>query len=331
MESRYIGAIDIGGTKISAIVAGRNGPLARVVQPTVKTGAERALPEQTVALLDEACRQAGVARSAIREVGVSSCGPFVCQDGMLGLSTPNICGGLARGSDLPNDWKVLPLEAVLREHFDHVRIENDCVAALVAERTFGAVRDEPDCVYATWSTGIGFGLCVDGHILRGKHGNAGHAGHMLLSERDALCGCGNRGDVEALTSGRNVGNRLQMSAAGLFGSALNGDALAHAAAVEAAQWFGRALYNLIATLDTRVFVIGGTVWVHHGEWLAPIVKQEIDSRLPALTQGVALVPAAVGPLVADVGALCLVLPQEWIAQWRDSEPWKKLGTAQPVP
>lgn len=331
MENHYIGAIDIGGTKIAAIVADRSGPIARIVQPTVKTGSDRALAEQAVVMLDDACLQAGVDRAAVRSVGVSSCGPFVREGGMLGLSTPNICGGITRGSDLPNDWTVIPMERVLREHFDHVRMENDCVAALVAERTFGAVKDEPDCVYATWSTGIGFGLCVDGHILHGKHGNAGHAGHMLLSERDALCGCGNRGDVEALISGRNVGSRLQMAAADLFRAARSGDAVAYAAAVEAAQWFGRALYNLIATLDTRIFVIGGTVWMHHGEWLAPIVRQEIGSRLPALTQGVALVPAAVGPLVADVGALCLVLPQEWIAPWRSSEPWKKMGTAQPVP
>ncbi|HEX7634034.1 MAG TPA: ROK family protein [Noviherbaspirillum sp.] len=331
MKQHYIGAIDIGGTKIAALVADRNGPLARIVQPTVKTGPERALAEQAVALLDEACRQAGVERAEVRSIGVGSCGPFVREGGMLGLSTPNICGGIARGSDLPNDWTVIPMERVLREHFDHVRMENDCVAALVAERTFGAVKDEPDCAYVTWSTGIGFGLCVDGQILHGKHGNAGHAGHMLLSERDALCGCGNRGDVEALTSGRNLGNRLQMSAADLFRSARGGNTAAHAAAVEAAQWFGRALYNIVATLDTRIFVIGGTVWVNHGEWLAPIVQQEISSRLPALTQDVTLVLAAVGPLVADVGALCLVLPQEWIAPWRSSEPWKKLEAAQPVP
>jgi glucokinase len=53
-----IGALDIGGTKIAATVAGPNGPLARLTLPTPKTGSVRALPEQSIALLESACAQA---------------------------------------------------------------------------------------------------------------------------------------------------------------------------------------------------------------------------------------------------------------------------------
>ncbi|MGH8807365.1 MAG: ROK family protein, partial [Noviherbaspirillum sp.] len=251
MDDMHIGGLDIGGTKIAAVVAGPDGPLIRLAQPTVKTGTERALPEQAVALLEAACAQAGVAPDALQAIGVASCGPFVTVDGMLNLATPNICGGRTPDSGLPNDWVVIPLEKGLRERFAHVVIENDCVAALVAERTFGAVQDMADCVYVTWSTGIGFGLCVDGRVLRGKHGNAGHAGHMLMSESDlAQCGCGNVGDVEALCSGRHLGERLNMTAADLFNAARSGEPVAAEAVRRAAQWFGRALYNLAATLDT---------------------------------------------------------------------------------
>jgi glucokinase len=324
MNTSYIGALDIGGTKIAATVANADGPLARVTQPTIKTGSPRALGEQVTTMLYAACDQAGVDRGLLKMIGVGSCGPFVKIDGMLGLVTPNICGGLKNSPDLPNDWEAIPLEKVMRENFDRIVIENDCVGALVAERTFGAVQEEPNCVYATWSTGIGFGLCVDGRVLRGKHGNAGHAGHMLMSrESDALCGCGNRGDLEAMISGRNIAMPLGMSAADLFTAARKGDPAAHGIAVEAAQWFGRALYNIVAMLDSRVFVIGGSVWIHHGEWLAPFVQREIESRLPALTEGVSIVPAALEGLVADVGALCLVMPAEWIPQWRQTRPWRK--------
>jgi glucokinase len=324
MNTSYIGALDIGGTKIAAIVANAGGPLARVTRPTIKTGSSRALGEQVTALLYEACDQAGVSRGLLKTVGVCSCGPFVKIDGMVGLVTPNICGGLRHSPDLPNDWEVIPLEEVMRENFDRIVIENDCVGALVAERTFGAVQDEPNCVYATWSTGIGFGFCVDGRVLRGKHGNAGHAGHMLMSrESEALCGCGNRGDLEAMISGRNIGASLGMSATDLFTAALKGDPAAREIAVEAAQWFGRALYSITAMLDTRTFVIGGSVWIHHGEWLAPFVRKEIESRLPALTEGVSIVPSALEGLVADVGALSLVMPTEWIPQWRQTRPWRK--------
>jgi glucokinase len=326
LDALHIGALDIGGTKIAATVANAHGPLARVAQPTVKTGPSRALVDQAISLLQTACEKAGIDYRSVNSVGVSSCGPFARIDGMLGLKTPNICGGLADATDLPNDWDVIPLEQVLRERFDQVVIENDCVAALFAERTFGAVRDERDCVYATWSTGIGFGLCVDGRILHGKHGNAGHAGHMLMSDQsDALCGCGNRGDLEALISGRGLGNRLGQPVPDLFAAARNGDSVAHATVAQAAQWFGRAMYNLAAILDTRIFVIGGSIWNHHGEWLLPLVQPEIECRLPALTQGVSIVPAALGAVVADIGALSLVMPSDWMPQWRDRQPWELLA------
>jgi glucokinase len=325
MDKFYIGGIDIGGTKIAAAVAGPDGPMIRLVQPTAKTGKARALPEQTVSLLEAACERAGITKDALKAVGVSSCGPFATVDGLLNLATPNICGGRTPDSDLPNDWVVIPLEQVLREHFEHVVIENDCVAALIAERTYGALQDVADCAYVTWSTGIGFALCVDGHVLRGKHGNAGHAGHMLMSESDpAKCGCGNVGDVEALCSGRHLGKRLNMSASDLLNAAHAGDKAALEEVRRAAQWFGRALYNLTATLDTRCFAIGGTVWMYHGDLLLPIVRHEIESRLPALTEGVSIVRAALGRLAPDIGSLCLVSPPEWQQHWRQTSPWQKL-------
>ncbi|MDQ9171959.1 ROK family protein [Oxalobacteraceae bacterium R-40] len=325
METRFIAALDIGGTKMAATVASKDAPLSRVTQATVKIGTSRAPAEQGLALIEAACSQAGITPGQISAVGVSSCGPFVREDGMLCLAAPNICGGQAASIDLPNDWTTIPLEKVLREHFSDVLIENDCVAALVAERTFGAVLGEPNCAYVTWSTGIGFGLCVDGNILHGKHGNAGHAGHMLMSEvSDALCGCGNRGDLEALISGRNLGNRLAKPTADLFRAARAGDTAALAVAQEAAQWFGRGLYNLVAALDLRTFVVGGSVWHHHGDWLKPYVQKEICSHMPALTEGVTIMPAALGALVADMGAFSLVMPPDWIANWRQSKPWHAL-------
>jgi glucokinase len=324
MEPQYIGALDIGGTKIAASVAAIDGPLGRAVQPTAKTGLDSALPEQAIALLETVCRDAGIDSRLLKTVGVSSCGPFVQVDSALALATPNICGGQKHSADLPNEWEVIPLQKVLRERFDTLVIENDCVAALVAERAFGAVQDEPNCVYATWSTGIGFGLCVDGHVLRGKHANAGHAGHMLMSEQaQGLCGCGNRGDLEGLISGRNLGASIGKSAPELFAAARAGDPEAREFAALAAQRFGRALYNLAATLDTSVFVIGGSVWANHGEWLAPRVKHEIESRLPALTAGVTVVPAALQGMVADIGAFSLVMPREWLFRWRRTQPWRK--------
>src|SRR4051812_3861982 len=150
MEPHYIGGLDIGGTKMAAMVADADNVLARVTQATVKSGSIRAVGEQAVALVEAACAQAGVPPGMLHMLGVSSCGPFSRIDGMLGLATPNICGGRAESADLPNSWDVIPLESILRERFNTVVIENDCLAALTAERAFGAARGARDCVYVTW-------------------------------------------------------------------------------------------------------------------------------------------------------------------------------------
>ena len=323
MEQGIIGSIDIGGTKVAVTIATRDGVLCRRAQPTRKTGTEEALPEQVAEMLQSACKESGASR--LDAVGVSSAGPFASIDGQLTMISPNICGGLSADSGLANNWLHVPLERVLRRHFERLVICNDAVAALQAERMFGAVKDEPDCIYVTWSTGVGFGLCVDGKLLGGKHGNAGHAGHMLMSETsDALCGCGNRGDLEGMISGRNLERRFGHSTVEIFNAARRGDQTAHALVLDAARWLGRALYNLTVVLDTRRIVIGGSVWEHHADWLSPFVQQEISSRMAALTRDVEVLSAGLGPLVADIGALSLVLPPEWKNDWVRNRPWQPL-------
>jgi glucokinase len=165
-------------------------------------------------------------------------------------------------------------------------------------------------------------------VLRGKHGNAGHAGHMLLSEvSDALCGCGNQGDLEGLISGRNLSQRLQQPLEVIFTAAARGDPTCLAIAEEAAKWLGRGLFNLITTLDLRCILIGGSVWRHHAGLLAPLVEKEIHSRFLVMTEGVVLQSAALGELVADLGALSLVMPESWKADWNVRQPWIALTTS----
>ena len=78
-------------------------------------------------------------------MGVSSCGPFVLNKGKIELATPNICGGIAgKARGLPNDWQTALLEATRGTHFPHVRhirVENDGIGALEAERRWGALQN----------------------------------------------------------------------------------------------------------------------------------------------------------------------------------------------
>ncbi len=321
----YAAALDIGGTKMALCIADASGPLLRMTQSTLRSGAPDTIAQQGLRLIEACCRQLQIDPAMVLSIGVSSCGPFEIRDGAMGIIPPNLCGGLPNGEDLPNSWTFLPLESVLREHFSQVHIANDCVAALQGERAFGTAPS--NSIYVTWSTGIGFGLCVDGRILSGKAGNAGHAGHMLLSDTsDALCGCGNRGDLEAMIGGRNFGKYLGKPLIDIFREAQNGDVAAQTAVQEAARWFGRALYNLTVILDTEAIFIGGSVWRHHESLLAPLVRQEIEGRFPVLTRGVTVQSASLGELVTDMGAFALAIPQTWIVHWRHHRPWEALPT-----
>ena len=303
--------IDIGGTKVA--VSLNNGAdlelLARRSEPTAKTGNNDALALQVMRMVDEACAEVGVLPANVQRAGVSSAGPFVMRDGLVELAAPNICGGLAgpaRG--LPNTWDTALLEAPLRRRFREVRVENDCVAALEAERRWGALQGVDHCAYVTWSTGIGTGLCVDGHVLRGKNGNAGHAGHMFVSDDDeALCGCGNIGDVEALVAGNAIARRFGTDAATLLLRAKSGDGEALSLVHGLCRVMGRALYNMVITCDLQRISLGGSVFWHHRDFLLPLLAGEIRGKLQALTDGCELVPAGLQDRVGDYAALALLV------------------------
>jgi glucokinase len=302
--------IDIGGTKVAvSLNSGTDLDLvARRSEPTAKSGTNDALALQVIRMVDAACAEAGVEPASVQSAGVSSAGPFVMVDGRIELAAPNICGGIAgpnRG--LPNDWRTALLEAPLARRFSQLRVENDCVAALEAERRWGALQGIDHCAYVTWSTGIGTGLCADGRVLRGKNGNAGHAGHMFVSDNDdALCGCGNVGDVEALVAGNAVARRFGAEAAVLLQRAQAGDQDAVGKVDALCRVLGRMLYNLVISLDLQRVSLGGSVFFNNREYLLPRLQRQLAGHLPALTDGCELVAAGLGHRVGDYAALALV-------------------------
>jgi glucokinase len=311
--SPALACVDIGGTKVAVSMADHRGINGKVSEPTAKEGANDALGLQIIRLIGESCLAAGIPLSSVGSVGVSSCGPFVLNEGMVELAAPNICGGLAgKARGLPNDWMSALLEAPLRAAFKNVRVENDGVGALEAERRWGALQGLRNCAYVTWSTGIGMGLCVDGHILRGKNGNAGHLGHTFVVENnEALCGCGLLGDVEALVAGNAIPRRFASKgyadASALFTAARAGDVQAIDIIDTLCDVMGRALFNATAMLDLQRISLGGSVFWHNQDYLLPRLQAFMQGKLPALTNGLELVPAGLGERVGDYAALALVM------------------------
>jgi glucokinase len=308
-----VACVDIGGTKVAVQIADAQGVRGKLSEPTAKEGQNDALAQQIIRMVGQSCALAGVAVADIAAVGVATCGPFVINQGMVELAGPNICGGLAgKARGLPNDWTTALLEAPLKAVFPGVRVENDGVGALEAERRWGALQGLSHCAYVTWSTGIGMGLCVDGHILRGKNGNAGHAGHTFVStNHDALCGCGLTGDVEGLVAGNAIPRRFGAQgftdSTMLFIAARAGNTVAAAIIDDLCDVMGRTLFNMVATLDLQRISIGGSVFWHNRDYLLPKLQAYLRGKLPALTDGVEIVEAGLGEQVGDYAALALVV------------------------
>ncbi len=69
---------------------------------------------------------------------------------------------------------------------------------------------------------------------------------------------------------------------------------------------GRALYNLIVTLDLQRISLGGSVFNNNIGYLLPRLQSQVRGRLPALTDGCELVPAGLSDRVGDYAALALI-------------------------
>ena len=127
---------------------------------------------------------------------------------------------------------------------------------------------------------------------------------------DALCGCGNFGDLEGLVAGNAIARRFAGAgypdAAAVLAAARAGDAAAVAIVDELCRVMGRALYNVVVTLDLQRISLGGSVFWHHSDYLLPRLQSHIGGRLQSLTDGFELVPAGLGERVGDLGALALV-------------------------
>ncbi len=327
MTSHLIAGIDVGGTKVAVTVADHTGILHKRQAPVVTTGTKTAIAQQAWDLIVQACAAIDMPLNHLEAIGISTCSPFIDVIDSQGhktreVSAPNLCGGMGGNPyHLNNDWTSFPLASFFTDKVARVVMQNDAVATLQAERSFGAARDSDDCVYATWSTGIGFGLCVDSQLLGGKRGNAGHAGHSYFAENNANpCGCGNLGDMEAMLSGHALARDWRLicglqtaTTLDLFNAAKAGDLAATALVQSAAYRFGAVLYNLAVTLDTELFVMGGSVFSHHQALLLPYLYESLNRGMPALTKGVRIVPAALGDRTADLGALSLVMPAHWSA------------------
>lgn len=183
-------AIDIGGTKFAAgLVTARGQLIARARVDVERDVGPESHWTSLAGLIGEIEDQAVDQRAAIRAVGVGAAGPVTRQ--LETVSPINIPA-----------LREFPLRSRLAELTGlPVYGDLDAKALALAEGWLGAAQGHQNFCAMTVSTGIGGGIVLDGELLDGQSGNAGHIGHIIVEPGGRRCGCGAQGCLEAEASG----------------------------------------------------------------------------------------------------------------------------------
>ena len=188
-------AIDIGATKIDVAVVAAPGKIL--------TRQRLFVAEHPTDLIVALVSLADAAREGFRvaSVGVACAGPT------------RECGAFVSPLNIPQ-WRDFPLRATIENHVGvPTRVEGDARALALAEGVFGAARHDDSYLSMVVSSGVGGGIVLNGRLLDGNSGNAGHVGHLTVVPGGALCGCGALGCLEAEASGRAIEARTGQPAA----------------------------------------------------------------------------------------------------------------------
>lgn len=280
-------AVDIGGTKLAAGRVGADGAIHdRRQVPTVGHGDAEGLWSALVELIG------GIRRGDEVVCGVGCGGPMAA--GGETVSPLNIPA-----------WRDFPLRRRLADLTGiAVHIDNDAKALALGEGWVGAARGVTDFVALVVSTGVGGGIVLNGRLLEGAAGNAGHIGHVVVEPEGRPCACGGRGCLEAQASGPSIA-----AAFGRDPSQAPEDVRLRTGAL-----VGRAVASTANLLDLRLAVVAGSVALGFGEPFFEAAQAELDARARIeFARGARIVPAGLG----DTGPLVGAAAVGWRAVGRD--------------
>ena len=206
--------------------------------------------------------------------------------------------------------------------------DNDARVALSGEIVWGAARDRENVLMLTLGNGVGGAALVNGRLLRGHCGMAGHMGHVTVEPYGAVCSCGNRGCLETVFSARaieadawaavhrgcdSVLTRLfreqpqLASCRTVFQAASEGDTVAVAIVSSAIYKLGAALAGLLHIFDPEIVILGGQLADAGPDLLVPLQEEVWRRSRGLLGRDVPIVEQEVADKSGIIGAAGLVM------------------------
>jgi glucokinase len=317
-EMRYRGGIDLGGTKIQAVVVGRAGALAgQSRRPTPTDGGPPGVTAELAGAMGEAAAEAGVETAALAGIGVGSPG-----------KVDDAAGTVSGAKNLPDWGGTFDLRSALEDACGApVALGNDVQVATDAEFALGAARDYRSVLGVFWGTGVGGGIVLDGKPWIGRDA-AGEIGHMVVRRGGALCPCGRRGCMEAYagrlameTRARRLARRGEKTVlfkimeergrtrltSGVWSRALDrGDPMARRLLDRAVRALGAGIASAVNLLDVEAVIIGGGLGLRLGQPYVDRIREAMMPHLFADDRPPAVELAALGDLGGAIGSSLLV-------------------------
>jgi glucokinase len=314
---QLLGGLDLGGTKIQAVVVDGDGTVhAEARRATPTAGGPVAIVDELSATLGEALDAMGSKRTAPVAVGVGAPGAVDSETGVLAYA-PNLSGW-----DSP-----FPLGDELASRVGApVTVGNDVGVAVDAEFRIGAGRPFTSMVGIWWGTGVGGGIVLDGARWSGR-GAAGELGHMVVKLGGRTEPKGLEGTIEAYAGRAAMEARARRLvekgaktslfrlmekkgktrlASGVWAKALEqGDPMAVQLVDEAVQVLGAGAASVVNLLDVEAVVIGGGLGTRLGQPYAGRIAGAMAEHLFRPEAPPAVLAAELGDLGGAIGAAFL--------------------------
>ena len=292
MSGRHLG-LDLGGTNIKWVVVEHDGGDWRVLdRDQVATPAADG-PGAVVG------RLASVGVEAVAKwPGVTSAGI-----GVPGLYDP-VSGTTRMLPNVPGTWAGRPVAGPVGAALGlPAFLINDARAFGLAELRLGAGRGASSMIGLTLGTGVGGVIAIDGRVHQGHDGTGGEIGHQTIDPGGPLCGCGNRGCLEAFARADRIAAACGTATVEeAVARARAGDARAAAGIAQVARYLGIGIANAVVLITPDTVVIGGGISAAADLLFEPI-RAELHRRVKITSlDDVELVAAQLGTWAGAIGA-----------------------------
>lgn len=296
--------LDVGGTKIAAVILDEDAKILARVRRSTKHGVPGLL-QSVISAIEELLEQVGASASNLAAIGM----------GIPGLVDRDK-GVVQHAVNLGIGDESLDMRAALRDRFPTaaVSVDNDLnVGALGA----AALLDlgDVDLAYLAIGTGLAAGFVLQGEPRAGANGAAGEIGHIPVDPFGEKCACGQRGCLETIVSGTAIGRRWattnsRPAPAALFAEAERGNKDAIRVRDEFAAGVAAAIRLVALSVDVDVIILGGGV-SELGEPLLAVTQKALRAQARGsqlleslrLEDRVRLLPS--GSAAAAIGAALL--------------------------